>query len=86
MLRLVYFVYLVDLVHLVSFVYPNKREKPDKPFNGLLTLAGFFSILPVKNQVFLACTDTYRRLIYGDYGYATTMSHASHGRLPCQYS
>jgi len=41
---LVCFVYLVDLVHLVSFVQPNKRDKPN---NGLLTLAGFFSILLV---------------------------------------
>jgi hypothetical protein len=42
---LVCFVYLVDLVHLVSFVQPNKRDKPKKPFNGLLMLADFFSIL-----------------------------------------
>ena len=39
---LVCFVYLADLVHLVSFVQP---KKPDKPNNGLLTLADFFSIL-----------------------------------------
>jgi hypothetical protein len=26
---------LVDLAHLVSFVRPNKREKPNKPDNGL---------------------------------------------------
>jgi hypothetical protein len=38
---LVCFVYLVDLVHLVSFV------QPDKPNNGLLMLADFFSILRV---------------------------------------
>ncbi len=42
---LVCFVYLVDLVHLVSFVQPNTRDKPNKPNNGLLTLAAFFSIL-----------------------------------------
>jgi hypothetical protein len=33
------------LVHLGSFVQPNKRDKPNKPNNGLLTLADFFSIL-----------------------------------------
>jgi hypothetical protein len=42
---LVCFVYLVDLVHLVSFVQPNKRDKPKKPFNGLLMLADYLSIL-----------------------------------------
>jgi len=41
------FVYLVDLVHLASFVQPNKRDKPNKPNNGLLTLTDFFSILLV---------------------------------------
>ena len=45
LIDLVWFVYLVDLVHLVSFVQPNKRDRPNKPNNGLLTLAGFFSIL-----------------------------------------
>ncbi len=35
---LVCFVYLVDLVHWVSFVQPNKRDKPNKPNNGLLLL------------------------------------------------
>jgi hypothetical protein len=39
---LVCFVYLVDLVHLVSFVQPNKRDKPN---NGLLTLSDFPSSL-----------------------------------------
>ena len=38
-------VYLIALVHLVSFVQPNKRDKPNKPNNGFLLLAGFFSIL-----------------------------------------
>jgi hypothetical protein len=38
MLKLVCFVYFVDLVHLVSFVQPNK------PNNGLLLLTDFFSI------------------------------------------
>ena len=33
---------LVFLVHLVSFVQLNKRDKPN---NGLLLLADFFSIL-----------------------------------------
>jgi hypothetical protein len=42
---LVCFVYLVDLVYLVSFVQPNKLDKSDKPNNGLLPLADFFSIL-----------------------------------------
>jgi hypothetical protein len=45
MLQLVCFVYLVDLVHLISFVQPNKRDKQNKPNNGLLTLADYFSIL-----------------------------------------
>ena len=40
--KLVCLVYLVDLVHLVSLVQPNKRDKPN---NGLLMRAGFFSIL-----------------------------------------
>ena len=39
-------VHLVCLVHLVGLVQPNKRDKPNKPNNGLLMLAGFFSILP----------------------------------------
>jgi hypothetical protein len=60
MLKLVCFVYLVDLVHLVSVIQPNKRNRPNKPNNGLLTLADVFSILLVKNQVFLASTDTYK--------------------------
>jgi len=50
MLKLVCFVFLVDLVcfvHLVSLVQPNKRDKPNTPNNGLLTLANFFSILLV---------------------------------------
>jgi len=28
----------VDLVHWVSFVQPNKRDKPNKPNNGRLLL------------------------------------------------
>jgi hypothetical protein len=51
---LVCFVYLVDLVHLVSFVQPNKRDKPNKLNNGQLMLADFFSILPVVRGI-LAC-------------------------------
>jgi hypothetical protein len=43
LVHLVCFVYLVDLV---SFVQPNKRDRPNKPNNGLLALADFFSILP----------------------------------------
>ena len=39
MLKQVCFVYLVDLVHLVSLAQPNK------PNNGLLALADFFSVL-----------------------------------------
>ena len=39
------FVCLVDLVHLVSFVQPNKRDKPSKPINGLLTLSNVPNIL-----------------------------------------
>ena len=42
MLKLVCFVYLL---HLVCLVQPNKRDKPNKPNNGLLTLADFFSVL-----------------------------------------
>jgi hypothetical protein len=37
-----------SLVYLVCFVYlvePDQRNKQDKPNNGLLTLADFFSIL-----------------------------------------
>jgi hypothetical protein len=41
MLKLVCFVYLV---HLVCLVQPNKRDKPNKSNNGLLTLAGFISV------------------------------------------
>ena len=36
---------LVHLVYLVNLVQPNKRDRPNKPNNGLLTLADFFSIL-----------------------------------------
>jgi hypothetical protein len=36
---------LVHLVYLVSLVQPNKRDRPNKPNNGLHTLADFFSIL-----------------------------------------
>jgi hypothetical protein len=49
---LVCFVYLVDLVYLVSFVQPNKRDRPNKPNNGLLTLAGFFSSLLRREELF----------------------------------
>ena len=42
------FVYLVDLVLLVSFVQPNKRDKPN---NGLPTLADFPSILLVHESL-----------------------------------
>ena len=42
MLKLICF---VNLVHLVSLVQPNKRDEPNKPSNGLLGLADFFSIL-----------------------------------------
>ena len=42
MLKLVCFVYLV---HLVCLVEPNKQDKPNKPNNGLLLLADFFSVL-----------------------------------------
>ncbi len=45
MARRVDLVHLVCFVHLVGLVQPNKRDKPNKPNNGLLTLAGFFSIL-----------------------------------------
>ena len=40
----------VCLVHLVSLMQPNKRDKPNKPNNGLLTLADFFSILSGVNK------------------------------------
>jgi hypothetical protein len=33
------------LVHLVSFVQPSKRDKPNEPNNDSLMLADFFSIL-----------------------------------------
>jgi hypothetical protein len=36
---------MVDLVHLVCLVQPNKRDKPDKPNNSLLPLADFISNL-----------------------------------------
>ena len=42
--RRVDLVHLVCLVHLVGLVQPNKRDKPNKPNNSLLTLADFFSI------------------------------------------
>ena len=42
---LVHLVCLVDLVCLVGLVQPNKRDKPNKPNNGLLALADCFSIL-----------------------------------------
>jgi hypothetical protein len=42
MLKLVCFVYLADLLHLVSLVQSNKRDRPNKPNNGLLTI---FSVL-----------------------------------------
>jgi hypothetical protein len=34
----------VCLAHLVSLMQPNKRDKPNKPNYGLLTLADFFNI------------------------------------------
>ena len=37
-------VHLVCLVHLVGLLQPNKRDRPNKPNNGLLMLADFFSI------------------------------------------
>ena len=42
------FLCLVNLASLnypVGLGQPNKRDKPNKPNNGLLGLAGFFSIL-----------------------------------------
>jgi hypothetical protein len=45
MARRVDLVHLVCFVHLVGLVQPNKRDKPNKPNNGLLTLADFFNIL-----------------------------------------
>ena len=36
---------MVDLIHLVYLLQPNKRDKPDKPNNSLLPLADFFSSL-----------------------------------------
>ena len=42
-------VHLVCFVYLVGLVQPNKRDKPDKPNNGLLMLEDFFSIL--RNEV-----------------------------------
>ena len=44
MLTLVCFVYLV---HLVYLDYPNEQDRPN---NGLLLLAGFFSILLKKGR------------------------------------
>ena len=41
----VYLVHVDYLVHLVGLVEPNKRDKPNKPNNRLLPLAGFFSIV-----------------------------------------
>jgi len=35
----------VYLVHLVSLMQPNIRDKPNKPNNGLHTLVGCFRIL-----------------------------------------
>jgi len=35
-------VHLVFFVHRVGLLQPNKRDKPNKPNNGLLTLAIFF--------------------------------------------
>jgi hypothetical protein len=43
---LVYPVGLVCFAYLVGLIQPNKRDKPNKPNNSLLTLADFFSILP----------------------------------------
>ena len=46
LVHLVSFLYLVDLVHLTSFVQPNKLDKPN---NGLLKLEENFTILPRAN-------------------------------------
>ena len=40
-------VHLVCFVHLVGFVQPSTRDKPNKPTNGLLMLADFSSVLLV---------------------------------------
>lgn len=45
LISLVYLVYLVHLVSLVGLVQPNNRDRPNRPTNGLLLPAGFFSTL-----------------------------------------
>jgi hypothetical protein len=40
-MSLVYLVHLVCFVHLVGLVQPNKRDKPNNPNNGLLTLVDY---------------------------------------------
>jgi hypothetical protein len=42
---LVYLVSLVCLVHLVGLGKPNKQDKLNKPNNGFIPRADFFSIL-----------------------------------------
>ena len=46
---------VVCLVHLVSFVQPNKRDKPNKPNNGRLLLG------PHVEDVRYAQMDDFRR-------------------------
>ena len=46
--RQVDLVHLVCLVHLVGLVQPNKRDKLNKPNNGLLALADCVSLLLVE--------------------------------------
>jgi hypothetical protein len=48
---------LVDLVHLVDFVQPNKRDQPNKP-NEQVRLADFFNILP--NRLIFSLGSVYR--------------------------
>ena len=48
--RRIYLVHLLCFVHLVSLIQLNKRDKPnqpERPHNGLLVLASFFSVLPL---------------------------------------
>ena len=42
---MVYLVHLVCFVHRVGLFQPNKRDKPNKPNNGLIRLADFFNSL-----------------------------------------
>ena len=43
--RVACLVHLVYPVHLVCLVQANNRDRPNRPSNGLLTMADFFSIL-----------------------------------------